>query len=265
MGGPPRLPADSSRHMPDAGARTPSFARSRWIRIQHPYRRCEGTGWRVRGACVGRARWNNDAEQHQRPRALLAFAGLTGAIIVTGSSLPANGRMNFTSTRVGVDPIQQVHLMENHDRSYSLWRDAAFKNRILVHIDAHHDMWWFDDNCSLTIANFVCLALRERIIREVYWVVPDGTWEDSAGRNALANHLKEILRGYPGGPAGAQWEHHRVRTSVLGCPLVICSLDTLPSFCEDVLLDIDTDYLTIPRVSYRTQDVLTPVPCRSPQ
>lgn len=74
--------------------------------------------------------------------------------------------------------------MENHDQSYHLWRDAAFKDRILVHIDAHHDMWWFDDNRSLTIANFVCLALRERIVREVYWVVPDATWENPLGLKA---------------------------------------------------------------------------------
>jgi tetratricopeptide (TPR) repeat protein len=172
---------------------------------------------------------------------------------------------HFTSARVGVDPIRFVHLMENHDQSYHLWRDAALKDRILVHIDAHHDMWWFDDNRSLTIANFVCLALRERIVREVYWVVPDATWENPDGLKALGDHLKEILGNYPGDPASPRWEHHRVRTSVMGCPLVICSLDTLPSFSEDVLLDIDIDYLTISRVSYRAEDVLDPVPWRSPE
>jgi len=181
-------------------------------------------------------------------------------------ALPAvSGGAHFTSALVGLDPIQLVHLMENHDQSYHLWREAALRDRILVHIDAHHDMWWIDDNRSLTIANFVCQALRERIVREVYWVVPDGTWEHPAGLKAIGNHLKEILRSYPGTPADTQWEPHRVRTSVLGCPLVICSLDTLPSFSEDVLLDIDTDYLTIPRVSYRTEDVLDPVPWRSPE
>ena len=83
------------------------------------------------------------------------------------TSLASTGGMHFGSARVGIDPVEQVHLMENHDRSYFLWRDAAFKNRILVHIDAHHDMWWIDDNRSLTIANFICVALRERIVREV--------------------------------------------------------------------------------------------------
>ena len=181
------------------------------------------------------------------------------------SELAVSGGRHFSSARIGIDPVEQVHLMENHDRSYLLWHDAAFKNRILVHIDAHHDMWWIDDNRSLTIANFISVALRERIVREVYWVVPDGTWENSAGRKALGGHLKAILTSYPRGSADTRWEYHRVRTSVLGCPLVVCSLDTLPAFSEDVLLDIDTDYLAIPRVSYRTQDVLDPVPWRSPE
>jgi hypothetical protein len=181
------------------------------------------------------------------------------------SELAASGGRHFGSARIGIDPVEQVHLMENHDRSYFLWRDAAFKNRILVHIDAHHDMWWIDDNRSLTIANFICVALREQIVREVYWVVPDGTWENSAARKALSGHLKELLKTYRGDPAGTKWEHHRIRTSVMDCPLVICSLDTLPAFSENVLLDIDTDYLTIPRVSYRTEDVLAPVPWRSPE
>jgi tetratricopeptide (TPR) repeat protein len=176
----------------------------------------------------------------------------------------AGSGTHFGSARVGVDPIQQLHLMENHDQSYHLWRDAAFRDRILVHIDAHHDMWWLEDSRFLTIANFVCPALREQIARELYWVVPDGTWENPAGRQALRGHLKTILKTYPGS-SGTQWEHHRVRTSVLGRPLVVCSLNTLPSFSEDVLLDIDTDYLTIPRVSYREEDVLAPVPWRSPE
>jgi Tfp pilus assembly protein PilF len=181
------------------------------------------------------------------------------------SSVESTGGRHFGSARVGIDPVEQVHLMENHDRSYFLWREAAFKNRILVHIDAHHDMWWVDSNRALTIANYICGALRERIVREIYWVVPDGTWENPAGRKALSNHLKELLKTYRGDPAGTKWEHHRVRASVMGCALVICSLDTLPAFSEDVLLDIDTDYLTIPRVSYRTEDVLDPVPWRSPE
>jgi len=82
---------------------------------------------------------------------------------------------HIRETRVGVDPIDHIFLMENHDRAYHLWRGAGLRQRILVHVDAHHDMSWIDDCRSLSIANFICPALKENIVREVCWVVPDGT------------------------------------------------------------------------------------------
>ena len=79
-----------------------------------------------------------------------------------------------------------VHLMENHDGAYYIWRDLGVKDRILVHIDAHHDMWWAEDTKAslVTIANFICPALKEGIVREVFWVVPDATWAVAMDRLA---------------------------------------------------------------------------------
>jgi len=164
----------------------------------------------------------------------------------------------------GLDALEAVHLMENHDRAYHLWREAGLRDRILVHIDAHHDMWWTADHRSLSIANFICPALKESIVREVYWVVPDRTWDTAGGRAALRRHLRKIAERYPGGPAPAHWERRRIRTAVLGRQLVVCSLDSLPVLSERVLLDIDTDYLTIPSVSYGASDAHSPLPWRWP-
>ena len=57
--------------------------------------------------------------------------------------------------RVGLDPVERVFLMENHDQAFRVWRDAGSANKILIHIDAHHDMWWAADLESLTIASFI--------------------------------------------------------------------------------------------------------------
>src|SRR5439155_17312064 len=62
--------------------------------------------------------------------------------------------------RVGRDPIDLVYLIENHDEAYHIWSEAGLRHRILVHIDAHHDMWWIDDTGSLTIASYICPALK---------------------------------------------------------------------------------------------------------
>lgn len=157
-----------------------------------------------------------------------------------------------------------VHCIDNHDEAYLLWREHGFRKRVLVHVDAHHDMWWTADSTSLTIANFLCPALRDGIVRELYWVVPDDTWQTKSGRGALHAHLRMIQRGYPEKAAPVYVEDSRIRTTVLGCPLVICSLDALPRQSERVLLDIDTDYLVIPTVTYRRSDPHADLPWRWP-
>jgi tetratricopeptide (TPR) repeat protein len=155
--------------------------------------------------------------------------------------------------------------MENHDQAYYVWRDAGVKNRILVHIDAHHDMWWIEDNSSISIADFICPALKEDMVAEVYWVVPDGTWQSARSRRALRRVLKETLKKYPNKRQGVETDAGRISASVLGKPLTVCSLDALPVFDQSVLLDIDTDYLLIPRVTYVGNDKHAESPWRWPE
>ncbi|MDP2996081.1 MAG: tetratricopeptide repeat protein [Bryobacterales bacterium] len=169
-----------------------------------------------------------------------------------------------SAARVGVDPIECVHVMENHDQAYCIWRDAGVKDRILVHIDAHHDMWWIDDNRSITIANFICPALKEGIVREVYWVVPDATWEGRAGQRAVLRHLRKILKKYPESSRRPKIGERSITATVLGKPLTVCPLASLPVIAEQVLLDLDTDYLLIPRVSYGESDAHSRLPWRWP-
>ena len=75
-----------------------------------------------------------------------------------------------------MDTPRQVQLIDNHDEALLLWNRAGADRRLLIHVDAHHDMCWTPDAEAISIANFICLALRERIVREVFWVVPDPTW-----------------------------------------------------------------------------------------
>lgn len=150
--------------------------------------------------------------------------------------------------------MQGVQLIENHDQAYHIWRDSGARDRILVHIDPHHDMWWIDDPRSLTIANFICPALREGLVRELYWVVPDRAWDTRAGRRALRRHLTRIAESYPDEPGPVRTESDRITTTALGRTFVVCPLGSLPEFSEPVLLDVDTDYFVIPRVTYGEVD-----------
>lgn len=176
----------------------------------------------------------------------------------------------FPGKSGGMTPVARVVVMENHDQAYYTWRDAGVKQKILIHIDAHHDMWWMRESSPITIANFICPALKEELVREVYWVVPDATWQTARSRKPIVRHLRRITQAYPSssdrlsGGLGNWWRSGRHidagNTSVLGKPLRVCPLNSLPRFSEDVLLDIDVDFLVIPRVSYGQSDEHGPLP-----
>jgi tetratricopeptide (TPR) repeat protein len=121
-----------------------------------------------------------------------------------------------------------------------------------------------EDPRHLSIANFVCPALAEGIAREVLWVVPDRSVATAANRAELGRHVGKIVEGYPGEPAAIQASEAGIRTAVLGRPLTVCTLSALPAIAEPVLLDIDTDYLVIPRVTYGKPDAPRTLPWRWP-
>ena len=163
-------------------------------------------------------------------------------------------------------PQDRVFLFENHDQAYHVWRDLGVKDRILVHLDAHHDMWWIADDAPVTVANFICPALRNGQLKGIWWVVPDSTWATGENRKHLVRHLDRIAEGYPAPHSPLQAGYHRISTIVLGKPLGVCSLDSLPPIDENVLLDIDVDFFVIPRVSYGGTDVYKAVPwCWPPE
>lgn len=163
-------------------------------------------------------------------------------------------------SRIGLDPIDRCFVMENHDEAYRIWHNAGVRQKILIHFDAHHDMWWLKDGAPITYANFICAALREDIVREIFWVVPDRTWESSRRRKAVIRHLRNIRKKYPGSSPAQKGKSNQISTSVFQKPLTVCSLDSLPNIEEKVLLDIDVDYLVIPFAPYGESDTHDEVP-----
>jgi tetratricopeptide (TPR) repeat protein len=158
-----------------------------------------------------------------------------------------------TARQIGVDALDRIFLIENHDEAFYIWRDAGISKRTLLHIDAHHDMWWTDDETPITIANFVCSALKQDLLQEVFWIVPDATFQNVNSRKPVLQHLKRILREYPG-KSTIDEDDRRITASVLGKRLMVCPLRLLPALHEPVLLDIDVDYFVIPRVAYGEPD-----------
>src|SRR5262249_751392 len=109
------------------------------------------------------------------------------------------------------------------------------------------------DKTTINIGNFICPALKQALIQEIFWVVPDAAFQNAKSRKLVLRNVKQIVKEYSE-TSGIIAEDHQITTSVMKKKLTICPLPTLPMFSEAVLLDIDVDYLMIPRVSYAKRD-----------
>jgi tetratricopeptide (TPR) repeat protein len=145
---------------------------------------------------------------------------------------------------------------------------------VLVHLDGHPDLDWLPDETVARIAaappdelaelelhpyamdgttyerfgiwNFIYPAARMGIVREMVWVVPDGTLPDPGSvfqlaQTAILDKMQMITTEEA---AGMIREGRTLRGTLLGLPVLICELADLPEIQEPVLLDLDIDYFT---------------------
>ncbi len=187
-----------------------------------------------------------------------------------GASGPSN------SPLVGVSPIPTVLLLEDHDGAYDAWRQAELRERILIHIDAHIDwdwitdqdprdllnaqslhqvdamldervLWNLDDRSQrdlVHIGNYVSPALREGLVREFFWVLPDSVLSTPQSHRTIARLFHNWSTLNPRDFTHVRVEPRRVTAVIHGRQVTACGLSDLPSLSEPVLLDIDTDFLT---------------------
>ncbi len=172
--------------------------------------------------------------------------------VVEAAAVPAmtatESAMIPSGYRVGVDPVPRIHTIEDNDEAYHIWRAAQVADRILVHIDAHPDLDWGDDDTPASITSFLSRAVARGLVRELFWIVPDPTWQDARCRRALIRYTREVLSQYPGCHPAPRVNDSEVTFQALGTRIRIRPLRTFPRLDEPVLLDLDTDFLLIPRL-----------------
>lgn len=142
------------------------------------------------------------------------------------------------------------YLFECHDEALHRWRAAGVRNLTLVHVDAHHDLSWLDDEWHLHIGNYVCQALKDGICRAVWWVVPDGTLRSPRARSEVVRQLRQLRREYPG--RNGRVRGQAMSATLLGCEMRVCEWHDLPQLRGPLLLDIDTDYLVTGYETFHT-------------
>jgi tetratricopeptide (TPR) repeat protein len=176
--------------------------------------------------------------------------------------------------RVGQDPIETVHVHENHSSALIDWSEAGVRSRIVLHLDGHADFDWLPDETIARLAtasaaelfehevhpyamdagalsgfaiwNFIYPAARLGLVRELVWVVPDGTFADdeTVNRFVRAMLFEKMQMIQPAEARSLSWDGKQLRGEILGLPVTLCELRNLPSFDEPVLLDIDLDYFS---------------------
>ncbi len=177
---------------------------------------------------------------------------------------------------------EMIVIMEDHNQAYLAWKRANLKNKILVHLDAHIDFAWIQDrnpleileaeslkdldkalkdrlswnvggksdNELIGIGNYIYPAMKEEIVREFYWVIPDPIWENRLERKLVRKNIKDLLAANPLGKQQIfEAEDGSMLTEIYGKKTVVCSLSALPNFTQEVLLDIDVDFLVTASIS----------------
>ncbi|KAF0121588.1 MAG: hypothetical protein FD151_1165 [bacterium] len=169
---------------------------------------------------------------------------------------------------------KNVFSMENHNDALLCWRKTGQHKKILVHIDAHFDFAWIADkdpqdilnaksladfrriaeknlfwNLSnktkgkLThIGNYIYPAIKEDIVKEFNWVVPDRLFSKRRNIIRLKNEIDRIITLNPKQGSPLKLHGNHLISDLCGIKLVIGTLKDLPMLEEDVLLDIDVDY-----------------------
>ncbi len=205
------------------------------------------------------------------PVLLAAVLGLAGC----SEPLPTvGGKVVGISGQVGVESIRAVRLFENHSTALIEWHRAGVRDRVLVHLDGHSDLDWLPDITVARIAaarpdelpglelhpytmdgtalsrfgiwNFIYPAARMGIVRELVWVVPDGSLADA---EAVMRMAREILVGKLEMVSVAEALSLKsigraIQGEILGVPILVCEIGDLPAIHEPVLLDVDLDYFT---------------------
>jgi tetratricopeptide (TPR) repeat protein len=168
-------------------------------------------------------------------------------------------------------------LIEDHHQAYYAWKEHKLKNLPLVHIDAHIDFNWIDDespsvifnaggikemygvlkarggwNLALAekgvfvgIDNYIYPAIKEGIVKEFYWVVPDKMLKDRKQRKIIKKIFQHLKNKNPRNSGVVKEYVDRFETHLLNVKTTVMTLSSLPKLKEDVLLDIDTDFMLI--------------------
>lgn len=139
-----------------------------------------------------------------------------------------------------------IFLIENHHEAYFLWKKNRIKNYSLIHIDAHLDLridYLFRVSDSyIDIGNFIFPAIKEGIVKDIYWIIPGRGDLSCIDLFAIKRCLQNIQSHDQLPVSPIIWDKKKVLVQICGVQLTICKIVNLPTIKKKVLIDIDVDF-----------------------
>lgn len=174
---------------------------------------------------------------------------------------------------LGMDTVEDIILIEDHSEALLKWAQEGLRDAVVVHVDAHDDLGYIPDdkidkirslikakrwkeleksrdigNRSLfKLNNFLYAAVKLRIVKEIYWVLPYRFFDDiPLAEEKVKVFLKNTGSKFPEDDINMMRMKAGCLTGMLsGVNISICSPFTLPKIIEPVILDIDIDFFPI--------------------
>ncbi|OGO78568.1 MAG: hypothetical protein A2Y23_13350 [Clostridiales bacterium GWB2_37_7] len=149
----------------------------------------------------------------------------------------------------------KISVFTNHKTSYTHWWIKKKQNNILVHIDAHSDLYRNSNkdlrllhNGEIGCYNYIWYGIRDCYIGEVYWVIPDsmiGLLDvEKAGSIINSSLIVEITLDVHG--LHILMECIVITGEVRQIPIHVCTLDQLPYFeenCDKVTIATSPEFV----------------------
>jgi tetratricopeptide (TPR) repeat protein len=175
---------------------------------------------------------------------------------------------------IGLEPLSEVSLFENHYETYLHWLRTNQHERIVLHFDTHVDLDWMrekdlqsllqaptpemarkfvqspfgyyiPEQKVMHVGNWLYAAYKKNMIRQLVWVVPDSVLLDQDWLEKFQTGLRLHQRNITEDEIKSfQINDHTIAGQLYGLPITICRLGDVPSFSEPILLDIDIDYFS---------------------
>ncbi|MCX5751003.1 MAG: UPF0489 family protein [Candidatus Saganbacteria bacterium] len=182
---------------------------------------------------------------------------------------------------------RKIILIEDHHQALDAWRKEAFKSLPLVHLDAHIDFGFYhvkpieqvmgeaktiadlkkqleatllykkyrdDIEAQLNIGNYIYPAVRDGIVNKFYWVVPGRSKEFKLGLKDLKSQVKHLRSQDPYKSDTLLYKHYFETTHLFA----------IPKIEDQILLDIDVDFMLFDSVNNKDMSLNKNVGKRSP-